>query len=356
MAEFTQTTTIKVDCPACGNDGVIKHGFHSGVQRYQCKACRKVFRGSDKAQGRSYTPKTIGSAVDAFYDGLSYRRIAQNVGQAEGIDTPSSFTPYDWVKDYTARAQDLLDGAKPKTGDEWVVDELAIDVGGRKVWLWNVMDADTRFVLATHISNTRGQGNAATLLRKAKAAAGNLPEQVKTDRLPAYGPAMFKVFGQNNVKHIRSDGIRAEVNNNLSERLQGTFRGRTKTMRGLEGDDSAQEFLDGWALDYNYFRPHMALDGKTPAAAAGIDAPVKSWQEVAAAAVPRAKPRSETITIRKNTLMEPPPPTRARARASGERKRSVKPAKPAKPPKQDKAFQHPFYRSSGMRRGKRKRR
>lgn len=82
MSEFTQT--VKIDCPACGNDAVIKHGFHSDIQRCQCK-------GGGKAQGRSYTPKTISAAVDAYYDRLSYRRIARNVGQAYGIVAADPF-------------------------------------------------------------------------------------------------------------------------------------------------------------------------------------------------------------------------------------------------------------------------
>lgn len=28
--------------------------------------------------------------------------------------------------------------------------------------------------------------------------------------------------------------------------------------------------MDGWVIHYNFFRPHMSLQGKTPAEAAGI--------------------------------------------------------------------------------------
>jgi hypothetical protein len=52
------------------------------------------------------------------------------------------------------------------------------------------------------------------------------------------------------------------------ERLNGEIRDREKVMRGLERKDSP--ILTGYQLFHNYIRPHMALDGRTPAEAAGI--------------------------------------------------------------------------------------
>ena len=82
------------------------------------------------------------------------------------------------------------------------------------------------------------------------------------------------------MKHVQSEGIRAELNNNLSERLQGTYRQRTKTLRGLDNAESGQVYLDGWTLTDNLFRLHEALDNKTPASAAKVSTPFKSWESV----------------------------------------------------------------------------
>ena len=70
------------------------------------------------------------------------------------------------------------------------------------------------------------------------------------------------------------------INNNLSERLQGTYRQRTKTLRGLDNAESGQVYLDGWTLTYNLFRLHESLDNKTPASAAKVSTPFKSWESV----------------------------------------------------------------------------
>ena len=47
-------------------------------------------------------------------------------------------------------------------------------------------------------------------------------------------------------------------------------RERNKVMRGLEDEPTAQTIIDGFRIYYNFIRPHMALDGKTPAEVCGI--------------------------------------------------------------------------------------
>lgn len=52
------------------------------------------------------------------------------------------------------------------------------------------------------------------------------------------------------------------------ERMNGEIRDREKVMRGLERKDSP--ILTGVQIYHNFVKPHMALDGKTPAEVAGI--------------------------------------------------------------------------------------
>lgn len=69
----------------------------------------------------------------------------------------------------------------------------------------------------------------------------------------------------------RPEPFRDRGLNNRMERLNQTFRDRNKTQRGLDHKKSAQEMADGIRLAYNFTRPHMALKGRTPAEAAGLD-------------------------------------------------------------------------------------
>jgi hypothetical protein len=50
--------------------------------------------------------------------------------------------------------------------------------------------------------------------------------------------------------------------------MNGEIRDRERVMRGLEKKD--KPILTGYQLFHNYIRPHMALDGATPAERAGI--------------------------------------------------------------------------------------
>ena len=117
---------------------------------------------------------------------------------------------------------------KADVGDSWVADEMQVNVGGEKIWNWNVMDEKTRYVLASHLSRTPTAGSMRKVINEALAAANSPPKTIKTDKLRSYSAAMGD---HPNIKHTQSQGMRSELNNNLSERLQGTHRARIKTMR-----------------------------------------------------------------------------------------------------------------------------
>jgi len=62
--------------------------------------------------------------------------------------------------------------------------------------------------------------------------------------------------------------MQGDRNNNKMERMNGEMRDREKVMRSLKTMDSP--ILKGMQIYHNFFRPHMGLDGRTPAEEAGI--------------------------------------------------------------------------------------
>ena len=302
MAKYKAVHTTTITCPVCKSDHVVKIGKRDGHQRYLCRGCTKRFYANGNVPGYRFPPEQIGAAIGMFYNGMSYKQIAENMEDMFDISEPSKRTIYEWVREYTDRAKDAMQGHKARTGDEWVADEMQVKVGGERYWLWNVMDSRTRYILAAYLSKSRDARAARALFRRAQANADNVPKRIKTDRLRSYIPAIEDLYGAD-VKHVQSDGITAEVNNNLSERLQGTFRSRTKTMRGLDSRASGQAYLDGWVLSYNLFREHESLKSKTPAAAAKVHAPFRSWDE----AVERTGPRRAVPQVVVKDMVFPPP-------------------------------------------------
>ena len=124
---------------------------------------------------------------------------------------------------------------KVDTGGVWVADEVAVKVGGKNYWLFNVMGSDTRFLLSAYLSPTRTTRAVATALAMARQRSNNPPRQLKTDGLASYRDAVPRAFTTHPVKPVVAKGIRAQINNNLSERLQGTIRDRDKNLARAEG-------------------------------------------------------------------------------------------------------------------------
>lgn len=279
MAEYKTELTYSVSCPVCESNSVKRDGKQSGQQRYRCKECGKKFRANGKAPGRKVDAEIMGSAIEDYYRGKSFKAIAETLTREYDIPEPSKATIYEWVRDYTDRAVEQMKDVHPTTGDHWVADELAVDVGGGKAWLWNVMDGETRYILATHLTRERTGNAAKIVLRKALETAGNKPpDSFFSDKLRSYRPALREVLPD--AKHFQSEGLTADINNNLSERLQGTFRNRIKTLRGLDLLESGQRYLDGWTLNYNLFKEHHSLRDRTPGQVAKVKPPFSEWADV----------------------------------------------------------------------------
>ena len=305
MAKYRQTTSISLNCPACDNEHVVKIGKQSGTQRYLCRSCSKRFSANGKTPGRRFPPEITGAAVRMFYAGMSYKRIAEHIEDTYDVREPSKATIYEWVRDYTKAGVAEMGDHKAHTSGHWVADEMVVWVGGEKYWNWNVMDSETRYILASYLSKRRDTRAATAVMRRAEAASAEPPKTIKTDKWRAYNRAIANVFPD--AKHVKSEGLAAELNNNQSERLQGTFRQRTKTLRGLDTRASGQTYLDGWTLDYNLFRKHHSLRNKTPANAARVSAPFDEWEDIVEHAAPHKRAKVQVVVLddkRDNSKMD----------------------------------------------------
>ena len=298
MAEIEVRQIIAVECPSPGcptPDKVVRDGWKRQQQRYECKGCGNNFFAEGKALYKQFPATQVGSALDAYYSGLSYKQTAEHMEDTHDIPEPSKATVHAWVKGYTRLALAYMRGdvgkdgtpatatgkhIKANVGDEWVADEMQVKVGGKRMWVWNVMDKDTRYVLAARVSPTRNTEDAIAVFEIAKQNAAREPKKVTTDGLGSYTDAARAVFP--NTQHVVSEGIYEPVNNNLSERLQGSFRQRTKTQRGLGITRTGNEYIRGWVFDYNFFKDHEAHRGGSPAEAAGVaeQVPWGEWEDV----------------------------------------------------------------------------
>ena len=104
-------------------------------------------------------------------------------------------------------------------------------------FVWNVLDRDTRFLLASKVSEGRDTSGAVKVLQEAiKNVNGQLPQEVLMDKSKAYRQEMKWAFEDTGAKvdHIADCGIRKGQHHsyNRIERMNGTPRERVKVTRG----------------------------------------------------------------------------------------------------------------------------
>ena len=170
----------------------------------------------------------------------------------------------------------------PQFGGKWHHDETVIRCDGQNEWFWEMIDEDTRFLVASHPSGDRTQKDCIEVFQKALDQAKQKPRAMFVDSSYYYVRAFNRVFYSrykaSQVELVQRVGIRARETNNIVERLHEALKEMTRPMRGFKNEDSARIILEGYTVNYNFARPHLSLKGKTPAEEAGIQ--VKGWKQL----------------------------------------------------------------------------
>ena len=273
---FTEPESIK--CPRCGSVEVDKYGVRDGVQEYICLKCHRKFHTKDAPFAMRTPIEQIGVSLNLYYTGSSLTDIANHLSQTYNNPVSRS-SVYSWLIKYSNEAVRLLEPLQPKVSDTWIADETAIKFEGKLHWIWDIIDRGTRFLLASYLSPNRGTREAKKLMELASARAGQVPQRVITDKLRAYLDGIELAFGAD-TKHIQSTPFAEIDSTNIIERFQGTIKERTKVLWGFKTVPTAKIILSGFGIHYNFFRPHLSLNNRTPAEVAKIQSPVKTWIEL----------------------------------------------------------------------------
>jgi putative transposase len=305
MIEETITKTIT--CKNCGSTACVKFGTYKGNQRYYCKSCQRKFKSDDSSFHGKVQAKYVSQALAEFYTGDSVHDISENLYQQYKYK-PSKSIIWKWINKYTDLAVNQFKDDKPEVGNVWTADETMVDLDkGLKVWVYNVIDERTRYLLASRVAISRTTNDAQAVMHEAQRRAGKTPTKVLTDANRAYDDGLEIAFGSE-TEHVKTKPFTAGDNTQRVERYHGTFKERVKVMRAFKDVETLIQFNDGWVTFYNYFKPHESLNGKTPAEQANIKYDVKNWADLAQ--VPTSKqteieshklPKVRIITEKVNT-------------------------------------------------------
>jgi transposase-like protein len=281
-----------LSCKKCGSLEVVKRGIRKNgagqVQRFCCKVCAYRFVVNEGFLKMKSDGKIVCLALDLYFKGNSFRKIADTLSQFYGVNVEHS-TIIRWLQKYVEIAKAFVDDLKPELSGIYHVDEMMVHVrktepiktgskhGKREwnySWLWNLADHDTRFLLASRVSKRRNVEDVRAVFQDAKGKMSKRPLAIVHDGLKTYNEGFNNEFYTNygpRIENVRSVGQRDKGLNQMVERVNNSIRDREKTFRGMDNDESAQVMADGIRINYNFIRPHMGLDGKTPAQAAELD-------------------------------------------------------------------------------------
>ena len=301
--------TDTVVCKYCGSPSVVKYGFVQGVQKYLCKDCRRKFSANDHLFHMRTPASQVSDALSMYYSGMSIAEVCDHILARTG-SRPSTKTVYAWIDKYTQEATERFRDYKPVVGDVWVADETVLRIDGANVWLYDIIDSKTRFMLASRVATARTTQDARLLMESAAEVAGKNPKVVVTDRNNSYLDGIELAYG-GDTEH-RFGGpftVVKDDSTNLIERFHGTLKERTKVMRGLKSISTAQQFADGYLAFYNFLRGHEKLDGQTPAQVAGVQCPYNSWFGVILGTEPQVEvlttPASTVVVSQQQPLVRP---------------------------------------------------
>jgi putative transposase len=265
-----------VPCDRCGSIRTMKYGKSGGKQTYFCKDCHRKFRESSMLKRTRFNPEFVTLCLDLYFSGLSLRKIARTVANHFNIDVNFA-TIYRWIAKYVPMVSEYVNTLSPQLSTTWHADELFVRLkGGEKVkggatmgYIWNIMDRETRFLIVSKLTTNRDVESTIAAFEQSKEVAHRIkPETIYTDSLRNYQGGIRKNYMA--VEHVAGCGIRGKshVNNNRVERLNSTLRERTKVTRGWK--TVSTPMAEGQRIHYNFVKPHMALNGKTPAEIAGL--------------------------------------------------------------------------------------
>ncbi len=268
----------KVTCVHCGNDHTRKYGTYNGEQRYWCNDCKRKFSNDGSIPNMKTPAKQIASAMGMYYGGMPLDAIQQQFRQDYDLDmSESNF--WNWVDRFTKEAVKQSANFKPVVGNTWIADETYMKLGKSKVYFWDIIDADTRYLLATHVSFSRSGRDAKALMKKAESRAGKTPKVVVTDRLKSYLVGIEEAFGADTT-HKAGGPFKVEANTNLIERFHKTLEQRTRVFQKYQDLKHIRLLTGGWLINYNFFKQHESIGNIPPAQAMSKTVPFKDWRDV----------------------------------------------------------------------------
>jgi putative transposase len=197
-----------------------------------------------------FPPEVIRQAVWLYLRfTLSYRNVEELLAE-RGLDI-SYETVRRWVLKFGPAFARNLRQLRPKPSRQWHLDEMAIVIAGKRLWLWRAVDSEGE-ILDMLVQPRRDRAAALRLMRKLLKKQSYAPDVLVTDRLASYACARRHL----GMRARHEQGLRK---NNRAENSHQMVRRREWKMQRFKSVRSAQRFLSAHAAVHNTFNVQRHL-------------------------------------------------------------------------------------------------
>ena len=195
--------------------------------------------------GYRFPPEIISHAVWLYHRFCLSFRDAEDLLAQRGI-TVTYETIRQWCQTFGLDYARRLRRRRGRMGGTWYLDELFVNIQGRRQYLWRAVDQDGD-VIDLLVQSRRNRRAATRFFCKLLKAQGRVPRRVITDKLLSYRAAHRTVMPS--VVHSTR-----QYENNRAEVSHQPTRQRERQMRRFKSVGQAQRFLSVHGLVQNLFR------------------------------------------------------------------------------------------------------
>lgn len=267
-----------ITCKYCGLTTVSLSGSYKNVKRYLCKSCGHKFKADDNIYYMRVPAPIIDSALNMFYSGTR-PGIIKRCLEKEYNYSLSRAAIYQWINKYTLAAAGRFQNLHPSVGDTWIIGKTFFYFGGNVYKISDIIDSRTCFLLASSLTLDHNIKTFRSLMKEAEIKAGKYPEYIMGHMHYSYFQKIKKAF-RCEAEHMHNQLSAFEYNVELVEIFRGAFLPRLEIMHHFRSLETAQQFHKGWSTYHNFFLNQERLNNKTPAEAAGLEYPVRTWSDL----------------------------------------------------------------------------
>jgi transposase-like protein len=263
---------FEVRCKYCNSREISKYGRYKNMQYWRCKSCSRKFTDNGAAPGMKIPENRIQSAISMYYKGIRIFTIRKQLLDDFNY-CPSVSTVYTWIYRNAEIILAYTRNHHPKVGDQWMVFESNIVIGSDKLWILDLIDVKTHFLLASRFSINRNIEDLRMLLESARDKAGKIPGEIIAKR--RYLKDIELILGSDTQQTTLRSFIQLDKTN-FTDSWKWAIKVRPNLINSQKILSLAQSILVGWIYYKNYVVTEYSPKGNTAAQEAGIDQKIET--------------------------------------------------------------------------------